>query len=33
LAGRNGEPIRALNDGLVAFKDELAADTLCAMRS
>jgi uncharacterized protein YegL len=27
-----GEPIRALNDGLVAFKDELAADTLAMKR-
>jgi uncharacterized protein YegL len=28
----SGEPIRALNDGLVAFKDELAADTLAMKR-
>jgi uncharacterized protein YegL len=27
-----GEPIRALNDGLVAFKDELAADALAMKR-
>lgn len=27
-----GAPIRALNDGLVAFKDELAADTLAMKR-
>jgi uncharacterized protein YegL len=27
-----GQPIRALNDGLVAFKDELAADTLAMKR-
>jgi uncharacterized protein YegL len=27
-----GEPIRALNDGLIAFKDELAADTLAMKR-
>jgi uncharacterized protein YegL len=27
-----GEPIRALNDGLVAFKDELAADSLAMKR-
>jgi uncharacterized protein YegL len=27
-----GEPIRALNDGLLAFKDELAADTLAMKR-
>jgi uncharacterized protein YegL len=26
------EPIRALNDGLVAFKDELAADALAMKR-
>jgi uncharacterized protein YegL len=27
-----GEPIRALNEGLVAFKDELAADALAMKR-
>jgi uncharacterized protein YegL len=27
-----GEPIQALNDGLIAFKDELAADTLAMKR-
>jgi uncharacterized protein YegL len=27
-----GQPIRALNDGLIAFKDELAADTLAMKR-
>jgi uncharacterized protein YegL len=27
-----GQPIRALNDGLVAFKDELATDTLAMKR-
>lgn len=28
----NGEPIRQLNEGLVAYKDELAADALAAKR-
>lgn len=28
----NGQPIKALNEGLLAFKDELAADALAAKR-